>query len=90
MRCVFSVEDAAGNSRARERVESGKKNPRASETQHTLRASMMFRSADHWLTPAAIACRLCEPVRKNAKHIRDEVNQFANRSKKKELPSTAQ
>jgi hypothetical protein len=72
-RCVFSVEDAAGNSRARERVESGKKNLRASETRHTLRASMMFRSADHWLTPAAIACRLCEPVRKNAKHIRSRL-----------------
>jgi hypothetical protein len=69
---VFSVEDAAGNSRARERVDGLKKNQAASETRHTgvsaLRASPIDRTADHWLTPAAIASRLCEPVRTNAKH----------------------
>jgi hypothetical protein len=69
---VFSVEDAAGNSRARERVDGIKKNQAASETRHTgvsaLRASPIDRTADHWLTPAAIASRLCEPVRTNAKH----------------------
>jgi hypothetical protein len=68
---VFSVEDAAGNSRARERVDGLKKNQAASETRHTgvsaLRASPIHRTAD-WLTPAAIASRLCEPVRTNAKH----------------------
>jgi hypothetical protein len=71
---VFSVEDAAGNSRARERVDGLKKNQAASETRHTgvsaLRASPIDRTADHWLTPAAIASRLCEPVRTNAKHKR--------------------
>jgi hypothetical protein len=71
---VFSVEDAAGNSRARERVDGIKKNQGASETRHTgvsaLRASPIDRTADHWLTPAAIASRLCEPVRTNAKHKR--------------------
>jgi hypothetical protein len=69
---VFSVEDAAGNSRARERVDGLKKNQAASETRHTgvsaLRASPIDRTADHWLTPAAVASRLCEPVRTNAKH----------------------
>jgi predicted RNA binding protein YcfA (HicA-like mRNA interferase family) len=69
---VFSVEDAAGNSRARERVDGLKKNQAASETRHTgvsaLRASPIDRTADHWLTPAAMASRLCEPVRTNAKH----------------------
>jgi hypothetical protein len=69
---VFSVEDAAGNSRARERVDGLKKNQAASETRHTgvsaRRASPIDRTADHWLTPAAIASRLCEPVRTNAKH----------------------
>jgi hypothetical protein len=72
LRYVFSVEDAAGNNRARERVDGIKKNQAASETQHTgvsaLRASPIDRTADHWLTPAAIASRLCEPVRTNAKH----------------------
>jgi hypothetical protein len=69
---VFSVEDAAGNSRARERVDGLKKNQAASETRHTgvsaRRASPIDRTADHWLTPAAIASRLCEPGRTNAKH----------------------
>jgi hypothetical protein len=69
---VFSVEDAAGNGRARERVDGLKKNQGASETRHTgvsaLRASRIHQTADHWLTPAAIASRLCEPVRTNAKH----------------------
>jgi hypothetical protein len=73
---VFSVEDAAGNSRARERVDGLKKNQAASETRHTgvsaLRASPIDRTADHWLTPAAIASRLCEPVRTNAKHKQQE------------------
>jgi hypothetical protein len=76
MTYVFSVEDAAGNSRARERVDGLKKNQAASETRHTgvsaLRASPIDRTADHWLTPAAIASRLCEPVRTNAKHKRND------------------
>jgi hypothetical protein len=74
---VFSVEDAAGNSRARERVDGLKKNQAASETRHTgvsaLRASPIDRTADHWLTPAAIASRLCEPVRTNAKHKQADI-----------------
>jgi hypothetical protein len=77
---VFSVEDAAGNSRARERVDGLKKNQAASETRHTgvsaLRASPIDRTADHWLTPAAIASRLCEPVRTNAKHKQAEKRRF--------------
>jgi hypothetical protein len=77
---VFSVEDAAGNSRARERVDGLKKNQAASETRHTgvsaLRASPIDRTADHWLTPAAIASRLCEPVRTNAKHKLRKVQDY--------------
>jgi len=76
MRVVFeyvvSIEDAAGNSRARERVETMEKNlerRRRDTLEPALRASLILRSVAHWLTPAAIPFRLCEPVKRNAKHI---------------------
>jgi hypothetical protein len=51
-----------------------------------LRASRIHRTADHWLTPAAIASRLCEPVRTNAKH-KPRRNESPSPGRRAEQPS---
>ena len=79
---VFSVEDAAGSSHVRERVEGVKKKPAsvgdAAPWGVGSPSLPFFRSANPWLTPAALASRLGEPAITDAKHISTKEPRFTS------------